>query len=74
MKCQKIDVFRKNLDDLGWESEEKPSGQIKHSLDGCVCNTYDTGTVVIQDNSKGAKYKEALENIVHGLNNINKVA
>lgn len=74
MKCNNIKSFREALNNEGWKTEEKPSGQIKHSLEDCVCNTYDTGTVVIQDNSETKEYTRILEKLVETLNNLSSAA
>ena len=74
MKCKDITLLRNNLDRLGWRAEEKPSGQIKHFLNDCVCNTYLTGTVVIQDNTKTKEYTKELGKLVKTLNNLSKAS
>ena len=72
MKCNDIKSLRDALDNQGWQSEEKPNGQIKHALNGCICNTYNTGSVVVQ--GKHEKYETDIKKIIDGINNIGKVA
>jgi len=62
--CNDIEKFRTILNEK-WSKEEKPSGQIKHTLGKCVINTYDTKKVVIQGD---LKYQNNIENIVDAIN------
>ena len=50
--------------------EEKPNGQIKHQFVDCVVNTYDTGSVVIQDNSKDKSTQKQIEDLVKSINSL----
>ena len=50
--------------------EKKPNGQIKHQLKNCVVNTYDTGSVVIQDNSKEKILQKKIEKLVESINDL----
>ena len=49
-------------------AKKKPNGQIKHSVENCVINTYDTGSVVIQDNTKEKKTQKQIEDLVKSIN------
>jgi hypothetical protein len=66
LKCNNIKALRVAISN-GCE-EEKPNGQIKHSIENCVINTYDTGSVVIQDNTKEKKTQKQIENLVESIN------
>jgi len=61
LKCNNIEVLRVAIKNTC--EEEKPNGQLKHQFDNCVVNTYDTGSVVIQDNSKDKAIQKQIEKI-----------
>ncbi len=48
IKCNGIEVLRKLLELLGFSSTTKPNGQVVHSRDKEVVNTYETKTVMFQ--------------------------
>lgn len=66
LKCNNIEALRVAIKN-GCE-EEKPNGQLKHQFDNCVVNTYNTGSVVIQDNSKDKATQKQIENLVNSIN------
>jgi len=66
LKCNNIEALRVTIKN-GCE-EKKPNGQIKHSVENCVINTYDTGSVVIQDNTKEKKTQKQIEDLVKSIN------
>ena len=68
LKCDNVEALRIVIKN-GCE-EQKPNGQIKHQFDNCVVNTYDTGSVVIQDNSKDKVTQKQIENLVKSINNL----
>jgi len=68
LKCNNIEALRVAMKN-GCE-EEKPNGQIKHQFENCVVNTYDTGSVVIQDNSKEKATQKQIEDLVKSINNL----
>jgi ribonuclease HIII len=69
LQCNNIEALRVVLKN-GCE-EEKPNGQIKHQFENCVINTYDTGSVVIQDNSKDKSIEQQIKNLVQSINGLN---
>jgi ribonuclease HIII len=69
LQCNNIEALRVALKN-GCE-EEKPNGQIKHQFENCVINTYDTGSVVIQDNSKDKNIEQQIKNLVQSINDLN---
>ena len=69
LQCSNIEALRVVLKN-GCE-EEKPNGQIKHQFENCVINTYDTGSVVIQDNSKDKNIEQQIKNLVQSINDLN---
>ena len=68
LKCNNIEALRVAIKN-GCE-EKKPNGQLKHQFDDCVVNTYDTGSVVIQDNSKKKATQKQIEDLVKSLNSL----
>jgi len=66
LKCKNIEALRKAISN-GCE-EKKPNGQIKHQFENCVVNTYDTGSVVIQDNTKDKTMQKKIESLVESIN------
>ena len=72
LKCNNIKALREAIKN-GCE-EEKPNGQLKHQFDDCVINTYDTGSVVIQDNSKEKITQKQIEDLVKSINGLDIVA
>jgi len=68
LKCNNIEALRVAIKN-GCE-EEKPNGQIKHQFMDCVVNTYDTGSVVIQDNSKNKATQKKIEDLVKSINSL----
>lgn len=50
--------------------EVKPNGQLKHQFENCVVSTYDTGSVVVQDNSKDKATQKQIEDLVKSINNL----
>jgi len=69
LKCKNINALRIAIKN-GCE-EEKPNGQIRHQFENCVVNTYNTGSVVIQDNSKEKITQKYIEELVKSINNLN---
>jgi hypothetical protein len=72
LKCNNIEALRVAIKN-GCE-EKKPNGQLKHLFDDCVINTYDTGSVVIQDNSKEKATQKQIEDLVKSINVLDIVA
>lgn len=68
LKCNNIEALRTAI--KNGSEEEKPNGQIKHQFNDCVINTYDTGSIVIQDNSKEKAIKIQIENLVESINSL----
>ena len=68
LKCNNVEVLRVAIKN-GCEVE-KPNGQLKHQFDNCVVNTYDTGSVVIQDNSKEKIIQKQIEDFVKSINTL----
>ncbi len=68
LKCNNIEALRLSIKN-GCE-EEKPNGQLKHQFDDCVVSTYNTGSVVIQDNSKEKAIQKQIEDLVKSINNL----
>ena len=68
LKCNNIEALRVAIKNAC--EEEKPNGQLKHQFDDCVVNTYDTGSVVIQDNSKEKAIQKQIEDLVKSINNL----
>lgn len=68
LKCNNIEALRVIIKD-GCE-EIKPNGQLKHQFENCVVSTYDTGSVVIQDNSKEKETQRQIEDLVKSINNL----
>lgn len=66
LKCNNIESLRSVIKN-GCE-EEKPNGQLKHQFDNCVVNTYNTSSVVIQDNSKEKVTQKQIEDLVKSIN------
>lgn len=72
LKCNNIEALKDILSN--GSGEIKPNGQMKHTIEECTINTYDTtGAVVIQDNSKEQKIKKNVESLVKAINNFTKV-
>jgi len=70
LKCINIEALRNCLADCS--SEEKPNGQIKHKFKEGVVNTYDTGSIVIQDNSEDKILEKKIIALVSAINGINQ--
>jgi len=68
LKCNNIEALRVAINN-GCE-EKKPNGQLMHQFEECVVNTYDTGSVVIQDNTKEKAMQKQIENLVESINNV----
>ncbi len=68
LKCNNIEALRVSIKN-GCE-EAKPNGQLKHQFEDCVVNTYDAGSVVIQDNSKEKATQKQIEDLVKSINNL----
>ena len=68
LKCNNIEALRVAINNTC--EEEKPNGQLKHQFEDCVVNTYDTGSVVIQDNSKEKVIQKQVEDLVKSINNL----
>ena len=66
LKCNNIEALRTAIKN-GCE-EEKPNGQIKHQFENCVVNTYNTGSVVIQDNTKDKIIQKKIESLIESIN------
>ena len=66
LKCNNIRALRIAISN-GCE-EKKPNGQIKHQFKDCVVNTYDTDSVVIQDNTKEKIIQKQIENLIKSIN------
>ena len=69
LQCNNIEALRVVLKNDC--EEEKPNRQIKHQFKNCVINTYDTGSVVIQDNSKDKNIEQQIKNLVQSINDLN---
>lgn len=72
LKCNNIEALRVAIKN-GCE-EEKLNGQLKHQFDDCVVNTYNTGTVVVQDNSKEKATQKQIETLVKSINSLDITA
>lgn len=68
LKCNNIEALRVAMKN-GCE-EEKPNGQLKHQFENCVVSTYNTGSVVIQDNSKEKAIQKQIEDLVKSINSL----
>ncbi len=68
LKYNNIEALRLSIKN-GCE-EEKPNRQLKHQFDDCVVSTYNTGSVVIQDNSKEKAIQKQIEDLVKSINNL----
>ncbi len=68
LKCNNIEALRVAIKNSC--EEEKPNGQFKHQFENCVVNTYNTGSVVIQDNSKEKVMQKQIEDLVKSINNL----
>lgn len=68
LKCNNIEALRTAIKN-GCE-EEKPNGQLKHQFEKCVVSTYDTGSVVIQDNSKEKAIQKQIEDLIKSINGL----
>jgi len=68
LKCNNIEALRLSIKN-GCE-EKKPNGQIKHQFDNGVVNTYDTGSVVIQDKSENKILQKQIEDLLKSINNL----
>ncbi|WP_226997307.1 hypothetical protein [Helicobacter pylori] len=69
IKCNDIEVLRKLLELLGFSSTTKPNGQVVHSRDGEVVNTYETKTVMFQCKEET---ESAIRTLVDGINQLTK--
>jgi len=68
LKCNNVEALRVAMKN-GCE-EEKPNGQLKHQFENCVVSTYNTGSVVIQDNSKEKAIQKQIEGLVKSINSL----
>ena len=68
LKCNNIEALRIAIKNNC--EEKKPNGQLKHQFEECIVNTYDTDSVVIQDNSKEKIIQKQIEDLVKSINNL----
>lgn len=67
LKCTNINGLRSILNNACQET--KPNGQIKHTIgENCIVNTYDTGSVVIQDNTKDKSKEKEVIALIDAIN------
>ncbi len=69
-KCDSIETLRNTLSLLGFSSEKKPNGQVVHSRNKEVINTYETTkTVMFQCQEET---ESAIRTLVDGINQLTK--
>ncbi|MCJ8326245.1 MAG: hypothetical protein MJK08_04000 [Campylobacterales bacterium] len=66
LKCEDIGKLRAVLDN--GSTKVKPNGQKVHKIGECTVSTYDTGAVVIQDNSKAKETEAVINSLVQSIN------
>ena len=66
LKCKNVEALRAAISN-GCK-EAKPNGQIKHQFKNCVVSTYDTGSIVVQDNTKEKTMQKKIESLVESIN------
>ncbi|WP_231626562.1 hypothetical protein [Helicobacter pylori] len=69
IKCDDIETLRDTLSLLHFSSEKKPNGQVVHSRDKEVVNTYETKTVMFQCKEET---ESAIRTLVDGINQLTK--
>ncbi len=69
IKCNDIEVLRNLLERLDFSSTTKPNGQVVHSRDKEVVNTYETKTVMFQCKEET---ESAIRTLVDGINRLTR--